>query len=82
MTKETQIQHLETEIESLKKEVLRLFTQQGHKDAEAIKFQQQIIELNAKNQTLTKELTNFKNLNQQQNQTIQDLNQAIQQKDH
>ena len=88
MTKETQIQQLETEIESLKKEVLRLFTQQGNKDAEAIRFQQQIIELKEKakeskekNQTLTKELTNLKNLNQQQNQTIQDLNQIIHQKD-
>jgi len=81
MTKEAQIQQLQAEVERLKKEVLRLFVQQKNKDTEAIKFQQQIIELKEKNQTLTQELTNLKNLNQQQKQTIQDSNQIIHQKD-
>jgi chromosome segregation ATPase len=88
MTKEAQIQQLQAEVERLKKEVLRLFTQQKSKDTEAIKFQQQIIELKektknlqAKNQTLTQSITNLQNLNQQQKQTIQDLNQIIHQKD-
>src|SRR5436190_5096724 len=80
-TKETQIKQLQAEVERLKKEVLCLFVQQKNKDTEAIKFQQQIIELKEKNQTLTQELTNLKNLNQQQKQTIQDSNQIIHQKD-